>query len=80
MDCRLLDVWMAEALVRWFGEAYGRYRERDVQCGERRGGRRGASADLQLCAALRRVEAEMSAAAGYVRALAEKYTAAAGGG
>jgi hypothetical protein len=81
MDCRLLDVWMAEALLRWFREAYRRYRElRDVRCGERRGGRRGASADPQLCVALTRLKAEMSAAAGYVRALAEKYTAAAGGG
>jgi folate-dependent phosphoribosylglycinamide formyltransferase PurN len=72
---------MAEALLRWFGEAYGRYRELEgVQCGERRGEKRGGAADSQLCAALRRVEAEVSAAAGYVRALAEKFTAAAGGG
>ncbi|AET32131.1 hypothetical protein [Pyrobaculum ferrireducens] len=73
MDCRLLDVWMAEAPLRWFGEAYRRYRERDVQCGERRG----AAADPQLCATLMLLEAEMSAAAGYVKALAEKCTAAA---
>jgi hypothetical protein len=71
---------MAGTLLRWFREAYRRYRERDVQCGERRGGRRGAAADPQLCVALTRLKAEMSAAAGYVRALAEKYTAAAGGG
>ena len=77
MDCRLLDVRMAEALLRWFGEAYGRYRERDVQCGERRGRRRGAAADPQLCAALRRVETEIHATTGYIRAFAEKFTAAA---
>ncbi|MGC9130245.1 MAG: hypothetical protein ACP5H5_01510 [Pyrobaculum sp.] len=50
------------------------------ECSAGRGGVRGGAADLQLCAALRRVEAEMSTAAGYVRALAEKFTAAAGGG
>jgi hypothetical protein len=35
MDYRLLDVWMAEGLVRWFGEAYGRYSVlREARCGE----------------------------------------------